>query len=264
MNKKFIRICADDYGLTKGIDQGIIHLLHQKAINCTSCMTESPRWLNDSASLLKDNFPENSSIELGLHLNLTEAFCSTVKNKYTLKKVLALSYLRQWNKINLEQQLQKQFDLFEQGLKQIPDFIDGHQHIHQFPVIRDLILEIVAKRYANEKPWIRNTLPAKLNFNFKALSLVALGGLNFKKQLQYQTISTNHGFLGVYNFTGDYELQMKKWLQQAKSHSLIMCHPSAIVDPLDGIGVQRVKEYEFLMSEAFQILLQQYHLTLST
>ncbi|WP_020394414.1 ChbG/HpnK family deacetylase [Thiolinea disciformis] len=261
MSKKFIRICADDYGLTQGINQAVINLFRSQAINCTSCMTEAPQWLNYSAPRLQEYIASDTTIEVGIHLNLTENF-RTLNNKYTLGQILKNSYSKNWSIQLLESELQRQCEWFEQGLKQAPRFIDGHQHIHQFPIIRDLVVKISEVRYANTELWIRNTLPSKLTANPKTHVLTLLGGRTLKQQLIKQAIKTNEGFLGVYNFSGDYQTHMSQWLEQAQENSLIMCHPSTVVDVDDGIGAQRVKEYEFLVSDAFQNLLSQHGLTL--
>lgn len=261
MSKKFIRICADDYGLTQGIDQAVINLFRSQAINCTSCMTEAPQWLNYSAPRLQEYMASDTTIEVGIHLNLTESF-RPLNNKYTLNQVLKNSYFKRWPIKALVSDIQRQCEWFEQGLKQVPQFIDGHQHIHQFPIIRDLVLKIAKTRYANTELWIRNTLPSKLTANPKTHVLTLLGGRTLKQQLIKQAIKTNEGFLGVYDFSGNYQTHMKQWLTQAQENTLIMCHPSARCDPQDGIGAQRVKEYEFLVSEVFQNLLNQHSLTL--
>ena len=61
-------LCADDYGQSQGIDDAIIHLIQQKRLSATSCMTLSPRW-KASAKRINSNIRNQAAI--GLHLDLT-------------------------------------------------------------------------------------------------------------------------------------------------------------------------------------------------
>ncbi len=248
-----LTICADDYGLTHGIDQAVLTLLTQGAIQATSCMTTAPRWHSESAPALNEWLQQQQIIqqtsvraEIGLHFNLTEGFGKQAR--LSLSQVLKRSYLRAWDVHFLERSLKQQLDAFEDSLQRRPDFIDGHQHVHQFPQIREVLLKVLTQRYPDKRLWLRHTLPPRPTFQLglKPWLLAALGGYTFRRQLKQQQWPTHASFLGVYNFTGDYAAHFQQWLALAQPHSLIMCHPSSQADPGDGIGAQRVVEYEFL------------------
>lgn len=48
--------------------------------------------------------------------------------------------------------IERQFDLFAQLAETLPEHVDGHQHVEQFPVIRDTLI----RRYpAAQRLWLR-------------------------------------------------------------------------------------------------------------
>ena len=65
----------------------------------------------------------------------------------------------------------------------LPDFIDGHHHVHQLPIIRSKLIEIIKKKYfkKNDSLWIRVTSDRYKNIIFrnesffKSLFLTLLG-----------------------------------------------------------------------------------------
>ncbi|MFD2272715.1 ChbG/HpnK family deacetylase [Undibacterium arcticum] len=141
--------------------------------------------------------------------------------------------------------------LFEAGLGRVPDFIDGHQHVHQLPVVRELLLELVQTRYAGQRMWIRNTLPATPRWRGKAQILKRLGGAHLARRLEQSGLATNRGFGGVYGFdTDDYASRFEQWLTAAQPGMLLMCHPAIALQDNDAIAAQRVVEYHFFQFSA--------------
>jgi len=260
MNKLCIAICADDYAQHEGIDQAICTLLAQQRLSAVSCMSSAPRWPANAPRL--HDFQDVA--DFGLHFNLTESF-GTQALSYPLTSLITRAYLRQLNSTTIATQLQQQCDAFEQHLKQAPAFIDGHQHIHQLPLIREVMQKIVIQRYGNNLPWVRNTVPSSVRYGKKALILKLLGGAKLHAQLKRAKLISNQGFSGVYDFnTVDYGALFEQWLQRIRnrgvSGNLIMCHPASSFPESDAIGSARKAEYVFFNSDAFPQLLQQYQI----
>ena len=157
----------------------------------------------------------------------------------------------------------EQLDAFEQAMGTAPDFIDGHQHVHQLPGLRDAMqAELQARYAAHEMPWVRSTAPASgLWRSPKAAIIALLGGWTATRQMRHRGIPMNHGFGGVYGFdapdAASYGAQMEGWLPHMTEGGLLMCHPASGVVEGDAIGKQRPVEFEYLMSTAFGELLQQ-------
>ena len=245
---KSIGLCADDYGQHAGIDDGVCTLVAQGRLTAVSCMSEAPRWPAAAARLR-----ELAGADVGLHLNLTERFGAPPAS---LPVLIAHAYLRQLDPAALRTALERQCDAFETAVGRAPDFIDGHQHVHQLPQVADALLALIDRRYAARPPWVRNTVPLAGVGGFKPRLLRALGGATLARRLQARGLPSNAGFGGVYGFdTPAYGALFGAWLAQARDGALLMCHPASAAFPGDAIAAQRVVEFAFLASPDFPALL---------
>lgn len=245
-----ITLCADDYALHPAIDQAVLTLAQRGILHATSCMSTSPHWAKAAPALRL----LQGKIDLGLHLNLTEGFGQSAMR---LPVMIVRSYIGLLNHPTLMLTLRKQFDSFADALGFLPDMLDGHQHIHQLPIVRDALLETIENYYgARPSVWIRNTLPAHgAEVGGKAKLLRWLGGKRFAQQIHARGLSTNHGFAGVYGFDANDEISygnyMHGWLEAAQNGLLTMCHPAVAHITNDAIGLQRYIEFNYLASERF-------------
>ncbi len=244
-----ITLCADDYALHPAIDQAVLILAQRGILHATSCMSTSPHWAKAAPALRS----LQGVIDIGLHLNLTEGFGQSA---ITLPTMIARSYMGLLNRQTLILTLRKQFDAFTDALGFLPNMLDGHQHIHQLPLVRDVLLETIENYYgAQPSVWIRNTLPVRgAAPGGKAALLRWLGGKRFAQQIHARGLSTNHGFAGVYGFDAADEIAygnyMRSWLEVAQNGMLMMCHPAAEPIATDVIGMQRYVEFSYLKSLA--------------
>lgn len=263
VSDRTIFLCADDYALHPLVDAAVEQLTLAARLSATSCMTTSPQWPH-AAMRLQSLRPR---LAVGLHFNLTEKHGGVYDTAQPLGVVLRRAYahavIRQMAPQKMRALWQQQLDAFEQAMATPPDFIDGHQHVHQFPSVRAAMLQELQARYAaHEMPWVRSTVPAgKLWRNPKAAVVALLGGYRTTRTLHRAGVVTNDGFGGVYGFDAPtpahYGAYMAQWLPQMESGSLIMCHPATDVIEHDAIGRQRPVEFTYLMSDAFGALLQQ-------
>lgn len=244
-------LCADDFALHPAIDEAVVQLARLGRLSATSCMTTSPRWSEAARTLAA----APSTLATGLHLNLTEGHGSAAPS---LGSVLLDAYARRLDGARLVQQIGQQLDAFEQAMRRAPDFIDGHQHVHQLPVVRDALLAVLGERYADpaRAPTIRTTVPAQWGWNAgKAGVLALLGGLRFRGQLRDRGLRHNPGFAGVYGFDattpGDYGRRMDRWLAGCRDGTLMMCHPANAPVAGDAIAAARMVEFGYLSSDAF-------------
>ncbi|MEI7429546.1 MAG: ChbG/HpnK family deacetylase [Betaproteobacteria bacterium] len=261
---KTILICADDFGLTPGINSGIIELAAQGRINATSCMTRGRFFSRDAPTLAP------LAIQTGLHLNLTESL-EGGEFYQPLPQLLRNSYLRKLDPRIITAEIEYQLDAFETILGRTPDYIDGHQHVHQFPVIRDCLIAVLQRRYPEQRPWLRSTLPGALSAlplkeQFKAWFIGFLGARSLTAHAQNTGFSMNHHLLGVYDFTGGEHAYLEfldAWLAAATANDLLMCHPATVADPADVLGQQRVAEFAVLSGERMPALLERHSISLS-
>ena len=250
-------LCADDYALHPLVDDAVQQLACAGRLSATSCMVTSPRW-REAARALK---PLRPQLSVGLHFNLTEGHGGAWP-AHSLGTVIRQAYGRRWSQAQLRGLWRQQLDAFEQGLGSAPDFIDGHQHVHQLPGVCDALLAEWQQRYAGHAaPWVRSTAPAQGQWrNGKSLAIALLGGWAASRRWRRAGMVLNRGFAGVYGFdaadTPQYGAHMQAWLAQAQHGSLVMCHPASGKVPGDAIGRQRPVEFAYLMSPAFAVLLQ--------
>jgi chitin disaccharide deacetylase len=251
---KPIILCADDYGVSQSIGEGIRQLVAARRLSAVSCLSTAPLWPMEAA-LLK---PFSGRIDVGLHFNLTLGFSSPVRS---LNSWIIDSLCGRIEKNIVEKALRTQLEQFEAIWGEKPAFIDGHQHVHIFPGIRGIIFRLVVERYPQaQRPWIRRVNPPITGHDapFKALALRILSVGFSTAALQAKLLLTN-GFAGLYSLSAgaQYSQFMDGWLQRASPMTLLMCHPglSALEDP-DGIGGARINEFQYLQSEEFAVLLK--------
>lgn len=204
--------------------------------------------------------------ETGLHLNLTEPFG---ENQFhlPLKKLIVLSGLRLLDVKQLRQSIEQQLDRFESGLGRPPDFIDGHQHVHQLPVVRQQLIAACNRRYPDSKPWLRATSPLSgcrafatpFTETIKTRFIALLGAKSLNRLATQHNYRHSLHLAGVYGFHLSDEAYLKRlrtWLPCCIDGDVLMCHPSLPWSSNDPIQAARETEYRVLGSQAFQELLE--------
>lgn len=250
--RKKLVICADDYGMSEAINQAVLQLAQLGRLNATSCLVGGPAL-------------RESGIQIGLHLNFTEKLAASQGIYLPIGSLIRACWLRRLGPQQVRAQIHAQFDRFEQVMGRQPDFVDGHQHVHQFPVIRTQLLAVLHQRSGDHKPWLRSTRAPTLAGipvaqRLKAKVVQALGGGKLSALAQVGGYPMNARFLGVYDFQGgqtSYLGYLDAWLRNAVSGDLLMCHPAARHDPADTLGQQRLAEFTVLASDAAGLLYQQ-------
>ncbi len=245
MTKKII-LCADDFGEAPHISQAILMLAQEKRISATSCMTIGKDWYPHGLAL-KDI---KNQLDIGLHFTLTQGEASPIK-------WLLRSFTGQIDTFFVEKQLNLQLDRFVEVMGCLPDFIDGHQHIHSFPGIRKALLNVIHQRFPRKKPYVRSLSPLLSGMDAKLKAfIVTCAAFGFSRALKKNHIKHNSSFGGLYSLTsnGQYRQYMIKWLKQAGPQTLLMCHPGKqlLKESEDPIGAARVLEYTYLLSPVFQ------------
>src|SRR5690606_37121386 len=139
---RLLAVCADDFGLSPGVSAGIAQLARSQCISAVSCLTNMPD-LNQSAPAFAD-FP--SSVAVGLHINLTEGkplspeLTALWPALPSLPRLMARAHLGLLPKAAVQREIEAQWGAFVSLTGQRPQFVDGHQHVHQFPGVRTAML----------------------------------------------------------------------------------------------------------------------------
>ena len=140
---KAIGICADDFGLEAGVNEGILQLVAQGRLSAVSCLTQGASFRQDSAKLA------SMDVDIGLHLNFTEALTGSDIVQPVVKLILQ-AYSQALSIDRVRAQINQQFDLFEEHVGRSPEFVDGHEHVHQLPVIREALVTVLKNRYPKQ------------------------------------------------------------------------------------------------------------------
>lgn len=234
------------------IDRAILILAARQRISAASCMTQGPSFSAHAALLA------GTGIETGLHIDFTSGF-EAQKTDLSLSALIALAYAGLLEDAWIDARLSRQFDAFEQAFGRPPDYVDGHQHVHQLPRIRARLIAQLERRYTGVQPWLRSTRsatrpsspwPARL----KACTIATLGAAGLARLAGSHGLRTSSRLLGVYDFKGGephYANLVRGWLRQAGDRDVLMCHPALSPIPDDPPGGQRVAEYRVLASPAF-------------
>ncbi|MGD0190037.1 MAG: ChbG/HpnK family deacetylase [Rhizomicrobium sp.] len=257
MAYKRIVLCADDYGLSPGVSRAIRELLDAGRLTATSCMTVYPEFEIDGPMLA----PWIGKADLGLHFTLTA--------DRPVSTVMRQAYLGRLNQVALEAELQLQLDRFRTVLGRPPDYIDGHQHVHLYPGIRELVVR-AAQRMGI---YVRSThdpinfamawRPSPVESAFLAWSARPLERLISRAGLR-----TNRGFRGARTFreTVPYRLLFRRIIAGATDCSIVMCHPGhadSVLVSRDGVTHAREEEFSYLAGGEFQDDIAHAGLTLS-
>lgn len=255
--KRSLVLCADDFGLSHGINRAILELIDLGRLSATSCMTTMPAWTTDAAAALLER---HDRAALGLHFNLTEG-----DTAISLGQLMQHSLTGRIDSGSIGTALEQQLDRFEQRLGRAPDFVDGHQHVQMFPGIRQVLLTTLARRYNGAPPWVRVSTPALHGHDarFKAVILNMMG-LGFDRARQ------RHGIAGTRTFAGMYSLRpqvgfgemLHHWLAVLPDGALIMCHPG-YTDGSSSLAQTRQEEFDWLAGDAFADQLNHHQRTLS-
>jgi chitin disaccharide deacetylase len=246
---KRLTLCADDFAQSRAISSAIMQLLASGRLSATSVMSQSPLW-PELAPALK---ALASQVDIGLHFNLSQPFDTSAR---PLQHWLLRSQLGLLSRATLREQWLEQIDRFTEQLGQLPDFIDGHQHVHALPLVREAMFEAIALRWpGSAKPYLR--APDRLAHNgdsgFKAVLLKGLCR-GFTAQAQVQGYAVTPWFAGLYSLSpeADYADLMHSWLAACADGGLLMCHPGLpAADRDDPIAQARVAEYGYLASVQF-------------
>ena len=242
-------LCADDFAQTQETVEGILSLVDAGRLSAVSCMVESPLWPDAGVRLRS----RAQNFDIGLHFNLTHDFPGNGHRAVTLPMTILAAYAGTIDRAEVQQRLCRQLDLFEHTVGRPPDFVDGHQHVHQFPVIRDVLISVLRSRGLASAIAVRTTVPAIFR-GFKGTVIAGLGGRKLLAALRAEGIRHNTDFAGVYDFSSftTFSNEMWHWLEELQDGGLIVCHPARNqLGNGDPIAEARLEEYAHLNSYSF-------------
>jgi predicted glycoside hydrolase/deacetylase ChbG (UPF0249 family) len=235
-----IIVCADDAGWQEDNDEVIWAHAQAHQISAASLLIDGPtaaQW---------GSFAADATCALGLHFNLT---WSANRGSRALARLIASAFTRTLDNGWVRAEIKRQISRFETLIGHPPDYIDGHQHVHVLPGVRDALLDHLNARYPeNEKPLIRTPHTTRWRGS-KSAVLNMLGASRMASTLKEMSWPTNPDFAGVYDFSTavPYRERMLGWLEHLPPGGVIMCHPGSAT--VGEHGPARKMESDYLGSD---------------
>jgi hypothetical protein len=275
--QRLIWLCADDYGISPGVNRAIRELIERGRLNATSAMVVGPAIGRDEVTSLRAAAGNSPRCAIGLHATLTAPFRPLTMHFDPVEgglflpfpKLLRAGLLWRLDPEIIRAELSVQLKAFQDLFGRAPDFVDGHQHAQLYPQARDGFLAAVKEKAPNA--WVRqarrNQPLGQRLASPKALFLDHLS-TQFRRRAASAGIATNPAFAGAYDYSRkpDYGALMRGFLDRLPEDGVVMCHPGFVDDvliALDPLTDVREIEHAYLAGEAFPELLAANNVTLS-
>ena len=261
-------INADDYGYFPCVSQGIIEAAQSGSLTATGILANSAD-LNTQFNALR--CVEN--IDLGVHLNLTLGKPLTKQMTDQLSasagqfpSAYVISGLLLSRKLRLETVKREWSAQIEACQSQALVFLNSHEHIHMFPPLFPLTLELarlhnIKHVRLTQADWLKPFTPASLLRNTLMQGMCTLNQFRLKNPPPI--------FLGLScsgKLTYEYLAHRLSTLKPGQRYEL-MCHPghfdvTQITDPKLLCYHDWTAELALLQSPKVHDLYQQYHIRL--
>lgn len=249
-------LCADDYALTEGVSRGIEDLAEAGRLSGTSALVTTRHWTG-AGRRVRDL---RQRIAVGLHLNITlGAPLGPMKiaaggRLPAIGDLVRLALLGRVDAEDIAAETSRQVAKFVEVAGTLPDFVDGHQHAHALPGVRDGVLIALQQACGGRRMVVRDPSdsPARIFRRGAAVpkSLVlATLARGFGAAVRRAGFLTNDGFSGVSSFARDvpYATELARFLGCPGPDHLVMCHPGhpdAELAALDPVVERRADEFE--------------------
>src|ERR1700759_4182650 len=130
-----IWLCADDYGLSPGVNRAIRQLIERGRLNATSVMVVGPAIGRDEVTALLNAAQNSPRCAIGLPATLTAPFQPLTMHFDPVEgglflpfpKLLRAGLLRRLDPEIIRAELSAQLAAFAEKFGRAPDFVDGHQ-----------------------------------------------------------------------------------------------------------------------------------------
>ena len=270
-----IWLCADDYGMAPGVNRAIRTLIAHGRLNATSVMTAAPHLGHEADELVRLNAGTPRAL-IGLHVTLTAPF-KPLSNDFSplrhhafppLAELMRLAMTRRLKREHFAAEIAAQVEAFRAAFGRAPDFVDGHQHAHLLPVVRDAFLAVIGTQAP--QAWVRQCAraPRARPLHDRKSLVLDLLSVRFRAKAKRLGVRTNPAFAGAYAFTpkAEFATIFPRFLTGLPDGGLIMCHPG-FVDPalksLDSLTDLREREFAYFDSDAFPRDLARHHVELA-
>ncbi len=279
-----IWLCADDYGISTAVNIAIRDLVVRGRLNATSVLVAAPSCHRSEAISLDVLNSAAPRVAIGLHVALTAPFRPLSRDFTPLREgafipltaTVRYALLRRFDHGALATEVASQVEKFSRIFGRAPDFIDGHQHVHLLPQIRDAVLQVAKEAAPNA--WLRQCgraapFMARLVMGRLVMGRLVMGRFadrkgifldllsrSFRRRAAALGLRTNPAFAGTYEFAADADFRalFPRFLDRLPDGGVVMCHPGFVdaeLQRLDPLTTLREKEYAFFAGDCFPAVL---------
>jgi predicted glycoside hydrolase/deacetylase ChbG (UPF0249 family) len=272
-----ICLCADDYGLSLSVNTAIRDLVTRGRLNATSVLVAAPSFCRSEAVALSMLNAVAPRVAIGLHVTLTAPFRPLSKDFkpageqafLPLPTTFLYGMLNRFDDGALRGEMTLQMQAFCDSFGRVPDFVDGHHHVHLFPQIAPTLLDVV--RATAPAAWVRQcgrTAPLAARLGDRKGLFLDLLSYQFRRRAAARGLRTNPGFAGTYDFAdeADFATLFPRFLEGLPDGGVVMCHPGFVdaelrrLDPLTSL---REQEYAYFTGDTFPAVLASHGVTLA-
>src|SRR5262245_38735830 len=240
-------------------------------------MVVTPSFTRSEARSLAVLNAGSRRVAIGLHLTLTapyrpltSGFAPRVDDAFPpLKDLLRAALLRRLDGAGVEAEVRAQMAAFAAAFGQVPDFVDGHLHVHLLPQVRDAVL--AAAKETGPHVWVRQcggTVSFLQQVSDPKGLLLDWLSRGFRRRAGALGVPTNPAFAGTYTYgpDADFAALFPRFLVAMPDAGLIMCHPGRVDAELDRpepLTALREREYDYLLGDAFPRVLAEHGVVLA-
>ncbi len=131
---RWLIVNADDFGMSAGVNEGIIESHERGIVSSASLMVRWP-----AAMEAAQYGAANKRLALGLHIDLGEWHCAA-NGWEPLYEVVSMN-----DAVAVREEIRRQLDRFRELVGTDPTHIDSHQHVHRGEPVHGMAEELAAE-----------------------------------------------------------------------------------------------------------------------
>lgn len=232
-------------------------------LNATSVMTPGAHRAAEAAALLA---VAPQGFQIGLHVTLTGGLAPLTAPRLRRFGGLGALMLRAFaarpvppllDRAAIAAEIEAQFVAFREAFGRAPDFVDGHQHVHLLPAIRQMVL--AATRRHAPGAWLRQCSgPRGAGHGLKARLIQGLSA-GLTREAAAAGLAVNPAFSGAYAFgRARFADVFPRFLEGQPDGLVVMVHPGhvdAALERVDRLTGPREEEHRYLAAEGLHQIL---------